>query len=170
MKEFQMLRNMAAASVAGLLLIAATAPPLQAPLQDGSGVSKGVVSLKGTRLTLKATGLAPGIHGVHVHEAGLCQGPDFKSAGGHWNPMMKQHGRDNPMGAHSGDLPNITIDKRGRGTLTIAMPADTMTTRPAGGLSLVVHAAPDDYKTDPSGSSGARIACAVLFAPAVMDR
>jgi len=82
--------------------------------------------------------------------------------------MTKQHGRDNPMGAHVGDLPNMKVDARGRGTLTISVPAEAMAARPAGGLSLVVHAASDDYKTDPSGNSGARIACAVLLAPAVM--
>lgn len=142
---------------------------IDAPLRDGAGAVKGSVAVKGTRLTVKVTGMTPGIKGVHVHEAGLCQGPDFKSAGGHWNPMAKQHGRDNPMGAHSGDLPNMRVNARGRGTLTITLPPEAMK-RPAGGLSLVVHAAADDYRTDPSGNSGARVACAVIYPPATMDR
>jgi len=165
-----MIRQLSAAAMIAPLLVAAADHRIDARLADGTGAPRGSVAVKGGKLTVKATGLTPGVHGVHVHEAGLCQGPDFKSAGGHWNPMAKQHGRDNPMGAHVGDLPNMKVDRRGRGTVTISVPADAMTARPMNGLSLIVHAAADDYKTDPSGNSGARIACAVLIAPATMNR
>ncbi len=161
-----MLRILVISAAVAPLLMAAGSPPVEAVLQDGTGAQRGTVMMSGGRLTVKAKGLIPGVHGVHLHEAGVCQGPDFTSAGAHWNPMGKQHGRDNPMGVHAGDLPNMTVNSRGRGTMTMRMPAEAMAAKPAGGLSLVVHAAADDYKTDPSGNSGARIGCAVLMPPA----
>jgi Cu-Zn family superoxide dismutase len=106
------------------------------------------------------------MHGIHLHAIGRCEGPDFKSAGGHWNPAGHQHGRDNPMGAHLGDLPNF--DVAGQTVASLTLPVGGITAADladADGTALVIHADPDDYKTDPSGNSGARIACAVLAPP-----
>ncbi len=113
-----------------------------------------------------ATGMPPGVHGVHVHMMGKCEAPKFESAGAHWNPTMKQHGRDNPAGAHHGDLPNLTIAPDGAGRLSFMVPAGTLkganSLLDADGSAIVIHAKPDDYRTDPSGNSGDRIACGVF--------
>ena len=124
----------------------------------------------GLTLSIAATGLTPGVHGIHLHETGMCEGPAFASAGKHWNPDSKQHGRDNPAGAHAGDLLNLTADATGsaRTTITIAgvsQSAGPMTRADADGTALVIHAKADDYKTDPSGASGDRVACAVVATP-----
>jgi Cu-Zn family superoxide dismutase len=116
-------------------------------------------------LAIKATGLPPGSHGLHVHEKGLCDGPGFASAGGHWNPTGRQHGRDNPAGAHMGDLPNLEIDASGRGSAAIPLGVAGQGLTDPDGAALVVHAKGDDYRTDPSGNSGTRIACAVIAPP-----
>ena len=108
-------------------------------------------------------GLPPGRYGAHVHAVGRCEGPGFESAGPHWNPTARQHGRLNPAGRHLGDLPNLEIGANRVGRIEFTIPGATL----AGlldrdGASVVIHAAPDDERTDPSGNSGARIACAVL--------
>jgi Cu-Zn family superoxide dismutase len=100
-----------------------------------------------------------------VHTTGLCDAPDFTTAGPHWNPTAMKHGTMNPQGPHEGDLPNLIVGTDGRGTLGITIPGATM----AGlfdtdGSALVVHAGADDLMTDPSGNSGGRIACGVLVA------
>ena len=139
-------------------------------LIDASGKEIGRVEISedptGVTLRLTADGLPEGTHGVHLHEKGVCD-PPFDSAGAHWNPMSKQHGRDNPMGAHLGDLDNMdaTAGSAVEKTFTIAgasIGGDANQLADADGTSLVIHADRDDYKTDPSGNSGARIACAVL--------
>ena len=120
----------------------------------------------GTMFLLKLHDLPPGVHGIHIHGIGKCTPPSFASAGGHWNPGGKQHGKDNPKGKHAGDLDNITIPADGKLELQIDLPGIAL--RGQGGLidedgaSLVIHANPDDYKTDPSGNSGPRIACAPI--------
>jgi Cu-Zn family superoxide dismutase len=103
---------------------------------------------------------------MHLHAVGKCEGPDFTTAGPHWNPDMKQHGRDNPMGAHHGDLPNVTAGADRKITLEFKLP-DFVISGPAGlldadGGALVIHEKADDYKTDPSGNSGKRIICGVF--------
>lgn len=117
-------------------------------------------------LRVKVSGLPAGVHGIHIHTVGKCEGPAFTTAGGHLNPAGHQHGKDNPAGSHLGDLPNITIDGHGNGELAQALTVDAAALRAqigdADGAAVVVHADPDDYRTDPSGNSGARIACAVL--------
>lgn len=115
------------------------------------------------RVTINGMSLPAGAHGAHVHQTGLCTPPTFESAGGHWNPTGQEHGKDNPAGMHMGDLPNILIGTDGRGTLEYTIPMARMGDLMDGdGAAVVVHAQPDDYRTDPSGSSGARIACGVL--------
>jgi superoxide dismutase, Cu-Zn family len=119
------------------------------------------------RIVLEAEGLPPGVKGVHVHEVGTCEGPTFSSAGGHFNPLAKQHGSLNPQGPHAGDLSNITIGADGKGrmetaTSLVTLGAGSTSLFDANGSALVIHAAPDDFRTDPTGNSGARIACGVI--------
>jgi Cu-Zn family superoxide dismutase len=143
------------------------AMPVPFPLLGPTGEPRGFASFFSdghrTNIRIAAEGLAPGVHGIHLHSVGRCDGPDFKSAGPHWNPAGRQHGHDNPMGAHMGDLPNLTAGADGRAAASFTVEGDMAD---ADGTSLVIHAKPDDNKTDPSGNSGDRIACAVLTTPA----
>jgi Cu-Zn family superoxide dismutase len=119
----------------------------------------------GLRLTLDARALPSGTHGAHVHLAGRCDAPTFETAGGHWNPTAMQHGTQNPRGPHAGDLPNLMVGTDGRGTIAVVVPGATMAgLLDADGASMMVHAAADDLRTDPSGNSGGRIACGVFAA------
>ena len=117
----------------------------------------------GLLLRIKATGLPPGMHGVHLHSTGRCDPPKFTSAGAHWNPTQKQHGHRNPQGFHTGDLGNLGVGADGTLTAGLLVPGATFAAiRDADGSALVLHAKADDERTDPSGNSGDRIACAVL--------
>jgi Cu-Zn family superoxide dismutase len=122
---------------------------------------------KGVRIDLKVENLPPGVHAFHIHEKGVCEPADFKSAGGHFNPFGKHHGFNNPQGYHAGDLPNITVGPDGKGGTEVTAPLVTL--KPGknslfqpGGTSLVIHEKPDDYVTDPAGDAGPRIACGVI--------
>lgn len=142
-------------------------------LKDASGTDMGRVTINPAgksklRLTLDAMGMTPGIHAFHVHATGRCDAPAFTTAGGHWNPAMKQHGRDSPMGAHAGDMPNLTVGADGRGRVTADIDGDLAGLLDADGAAVIVHAAPDDFRTDPTGNAGARIACGVVTVGAVM--
>lgn len=134
---------------------------------DGRIVGMAVLTRSGgeTLVRVDITGTAGAIHGMHLHAVGKCEAP-FASAGPHLNPGGHQHGKDNPKGAHLGDLPNITIDPAGRGSAQASLGIDSAAIDAAlfdgDGTSVVLHAAADDYRTDPSGNSGARIACGVL--------
>jgi Cu-Zn family superoxide dismutase len=137
---------------------------------DGTLAARAMVWTGGAGLEVRvqATGLPAGHYGVHLHAVGRCEGPAFASAGPHWNPTARQHGSLNPAGHHLGDLPNLDVDAQGMGRLEFAIHGASAT-GPGGildadGAALVIHAAPDDYRTDPSGNSGARIACGVLKA------
>jgi len=137
---------------------------------NGDGAALGSASLEdgaaGLVISLAGTGMPPGSHGIHIHMVGKCDGPKFESAGAHWNPENKQHGTGNPAGAHKGDLPNVTVAADGSLSETLTVTGASMAElRDSDGSALVVHAQPDDNKTDPSGNSGDRIACAVI-APA----
>lgn len=112
------------------------------------------------------SGLPAGSHGIHVHAVGSCT-PSFDAAGPHYNPMSKQHGLENPGGAHAGDMPNLQIAADGSGSYDHKNPMISLREGPStlydtDGSAIVIHANADDYKTDPSGSSGGRIACAVI--------
>lgn len=138
-----------------------------ATLRTAAGVDVGRATATdvagGVRFTIDAKAMPPGTHGAHVHTVGRCDGPGFESAGGHWNPTMMKHGAMNPQGPHEGDLPNLVIDTGGRGTIGATIPGATIATLlDTDGAALVVHAGPDDLMTDPSGNSGARIACGVF--------
>ena len=119
------------------------------------------------RILVEAKGLPPGPHGAHVHAVGKCDPPDFNSAGPHFNPTNKQHGALNPQGSHAGDLPNLTVGPDGTGRMETTTEQLSLGSGPssvwdADGSALVVHANADDFKTDPTGNSGARVACGVL--------
>lgn len=136
----------------------------------GDGTALGSLSVAdspaGLSLTLAGSGMPAGVHGLHLHMVGKCDGPKFESAGAHWNPDNKQHGSENPAGPHKGDLPNATVAADGTLNQVLTLSGVTLAQLQDGdGTALVVHAQPDDNRTDPSGNSGDRIACAVI-APA----
>jgi len=140
-----------------LPILARAAPAATAQIKNAAGETVAQATSK----------LPPGTHGFHVHAVGKCEGPDFKSAGGHFNPAGKQHGLENPAGPHAGDMPNLVVGADGTGTATVKLTGVSLDGGPdslfhEGGTSLVVHAGPDDMKTDPAGNSGARIACGVI--------
>jgi Cu-Zn family superoxide dismutase len=152
---------------------AAQAATATAELRNPDGQEVGTATLtqqaSGVAVSVQARNLPAGQHGVHIHETGTCTGPDFTSAGGHFNPGGRQHGLQNPQGAHAGDLPNLTIGQDGAGSLnamatqaTLAGGANSLLK--TGGTALVIHAAADDERTDPTGNSGGRIACGVITA------
>lgn len=154
---------------------AAALPPsggAMAALKTADGKDVGTVTASadtnGVTFTVDGRMMPPGPHGIHIHSVGKCEGPKFETAGPHWNPTGKQHGRDNPAGAHEGDLPNLNVGAGGTGTLTFKVPGATlngpMGLLDADGAAFVVHAKADDYRTDPSGASGDRIACGVFAA------
>jgi Cu-Zn family superoxide dismutase len=137
------------------------------PLVNALGAPIGTVrawqTAGGVTLRVDASGLPHGVHGIHVHAVGRCDPPDFAGAGPHWNPAGKQHGFNNPAGHHAGDLYNVTVAANGVVGEAVTVPGASMASLiDADGAALVIHAAADDYVTDPSGNSGARIACAVL--------
>jgi len=140
----------------------------KAVLRTGAGAETGWATAKESNGALKVTvevwGLTPGLHGVHVHTVGKCDGPDFASAGGHWNPTSHQHGMNNPAGPHVGDLPNVSVGANGKGRVEFTLPGTYEGLLDQDGAALVVHAGQDDLKTDPSGNSGGRIACGVFEA------
>lgn len=143
-----------------------------APLINTKGEPIGEVSLvqeaEGVTINVEAKDLAPGVHGIHIHETGVCSPPDFKSAGGHFNPTGKEHGFDNPKGFHLGDLVNIEVDEYGK--VSKILTTSEVTLKPGlensivkeGGTAIVIHEKADDYKTDPAGDSGNRVACAEI--------
>lgn len=140
------------------------------PSQPGA---KGVASLSavdgGVKLKVHVEGFAAGERGIHIHMVGKCDGPNFETAGSHWNPTQRMHGFENPKGQHMGDLPNILINGAGTGDLEYIIKGAQLSgasgaLMDADGAAIVIHAARDDMKTDPSGSSGGRVACGVFGA------
>ncbi|MGZ8348850.1 MAG: superoxide dismutase family protein [Allosphingosinicella sp.] len=136
---------------------------------DGRVVANATATPAGDqlRVRIEAAGLAPGTYGVHLHAVGRCDPPDFTTAGPHWNPAGRQHGSQNPQGPHLGDLPNLMVGTDGGGSLEFGIPGSGLSGGPlalldADGAAILVHASPDDYRTDPSGNSGARIACGMF--------
>jgi Cu-Zn family superoxide dismutase len=152
-------------------LLAAASPAATATLRDAQGKPVGTATLTpadgGVKISVTVSGVAPGLHGFHVHAVGKCEGPDFKSAGGHFNPASKEHGLENPKGSHAGDMPNLSVgpDGTGKGEFLArgaSLGAGAGSLFHEGGTSVVLHAAPDDMKSDPAGNAGARIACGVV--------
>lgn len=162
--------------VAPFLILAAAcaSTPRSAPetataeVRNASGVLLGSVTFTaeagGTRLHGELGQVPAGVHGLHIHAVGQCE-PPFTSAGPHFNPQGRQHGRTNPQGAHAGDLPNVTADANGRVTIHALAPAPLLGEGgilDADGAALVLHENADDERTDPAGNAGARIACGVI--------
>lgn len=163
--------------MAGLFLVLAAAIPAlaqkkaHAELINAKGQPVGTATFKQTKsgvsISLSLNDLAPGTHGIHIHAVGKCDAPDFKTAGGHFNPDAKKHGAKNPQGEHNGDLGNIAVNAKG--IVKTTKLAKNVTLGPGAnslfgpdGTALVIHADSDDEMTDPSGNSGARIACGVI--------
>jgi Cu-Zn family superoxide dismutase len=165
-------------ALAGLVLTlpfaASAASRARATLRDVKGENVGTAALEetadGVHITVEVQKLPPGPHGFHVHEVGKCEGPEFKSAGAHFNPGAKKHGLDNPEGAHAGDMQNLVAGPDGsakgefvaRGA-TLAKSGPTSLLK-EGGTAIVLHANADDMKTDPAGNAGPRMACGVVTA------
>ena len=150
---------------------AAATPPATADVKTADGKDVGTVTLTqtraGVRLSGTLKGLPPGERALHVHSVGKCE-PPFTSAGPHFNPAQKKHGKLNPEGHHAGDMDNITVPANGNLALKIVNKDITLekgkpnSVFQEGGTAVVVHAAKDDYTTDPTGNAGDRIACGVI--------
>jgi Cu-Zn family superoxide dismutase len=141
-----------------------------ADLRDASGQTVASARLsdatRGVLVHLTISKAPAGVRAFHVHETGRCNAPDFESAGAHFNPSKAQHGLFNDQGPHTGDLPNLHVGP-GRSELEILVVGATlgggpMTLLDGDGAALVLHGAADDYRTDPAGNAGPRIACGVI--------
>ena len=142
-------------------------------MKDAKGVQVGTAEITeakrgGVLIRLKVRGLQVGEHAAHIHQNAKCEGPDFASAGGHFNPEMKHHGLENPEGPHAGDMVNFTVmGKKGKANALLVNTRVNLNDGPGslftnGGTALVIHAGKDDMKTDPAGNAGGRIACGTI--------
>ncbi len=136
---------------------------------SGQEVGKATIFQRGSilHLVMYVQRQDSGFRALHIHTTGFCTPPDFASAGAHWNPGGKQHGRDNPMGPHAGDISNIRVEPDGVGKIHTDVGPGSLFTGPArlmdkDGAAIVVHELADDFKTDPSGASGKRLVCGVF--------
>jgi len=135
----------------------------------GSNVGRATITAQkggGVEVKLDLSDLPPGEHALHFHQVAKCDPPDFKSAGPHFNPEKKEHGLKNVKGPHAGDMENFSVGPDGITTATVKNPYVSLGGKNSllanGGTALVIHAKPDDMKTDPAGNAGERIACGVV--------
>ncbi len=148
---------------------AAPAATASATMRDANGRELGTLVLadagSGIAISGTLTGLPPGDLAIHLHTVGACE-PPFTSAGGHWNPTNRQHGSENPEGPHFGDMANITVTPDSTVSVQRESPGGTLAGEnallDADGAAVVIHAGADDYRTDPAGNAGDRIACGVV--------
>ncbi len=155
------------ATLLGACATGLSGPSASAPMaaRSGSAVSGNVTfSEQGSVLRVQAqfAGLPPGEHGFHIHEVGDCSAPDASSAKGHYNPTAKAHGHHDSDNRHGGDMPNLSANAQGEARLSADVKGVTL--KEILGRSVVVHADPDDYKSQPAGNSGKRVACGVIAA------
>ena len=163
--------SLAALAIACGAWTAAQAQTAKAALKDAGGKDVGQVQLlqtpHGVLLKLSVKGIPPGEHAFHIHSVGKCE-PPFTSAGGHFNPASKKHGMEAAEGQHAGDMPNLHVPANGELAVEIANPMITLakgqpnSVFDADGSAIIIHAGVDDYKTDPTGNAGDRIACGVI--------
>ncbi len=160
-----------AAFFAAQIFAATPQGPVQVTLKDAKNETVGTATItpmaKGVKIALDVTKLPPGDHAVHIHEKGDCAGPKFDSAGGHFAPTNKGHGFDSNEGPHAGDMANFHVGADGTAKVEIVNTAVTLVAGPTsimktGGTALVVHEKADDYKSQPAGNAGGRIACGAI--------
>jgi len=167
-----MTRRIAGVALACALLagVAEAQPRASADMKNAAGKTVGEAILEqrddGVEITVTFTELPPGPRAFHIHETGRCD-PPFESTGGHFNPTGTQHGKDNPKGPHLGDLPNLDVPQGGRVKAQVTVKDVTIAggrnpLLDADGAALVVHGEADDYKSDPAGNAGKRLACGVI--------
>ena len=144
-----------------------------ADILNGEGAKIGEARLTqekaGIAVRISVSGLTPGMHGTHIHSMGTCDAPDFKGAGGHWNPGSMHHGLSNAQGHHDGDLPNLDVQPDGTGALNFIVAGAMITggempLLDTDGAAIVIHAGPDDMVSDPAGNAGGRVACGEVHA------
>ena len=164
------------ALVGGLFLLSYTPHAIaqdraRADIKNAQGNTVGTASLRETKdrllIIVNVRGLPEGLHAVHIHAVGKCEGPAFTSAGGHFNPLNKKHGLKNPDGPHAGDLPDMYVNKDGVGRYEALRESMTLGSGQTSifdsdGSAIVIHSTADDNMTDPAGNSGDRIACGVI--------
>jgi superoxide dismutase, Cu-Zn family len=154
--------------------VAGTADPaagagITAVMRDSAGTELGTVTLAdasgGIAISGTLRGIAPGTHAFHLHTTGQCE-PTFEAAGGHWNPTNAEHGTEAAQGPHLGDMPNVTVGDDSTVTIQATTPGGSLRGEnallDADGAAVMLHAGTDDYRSQPSGDAGGRIACGVV--------